>query len=59
MKTSHSASAGNALLWITAIIAAAVLLRGTEQVTIMIVILVVAGGVSIALVSNALRQDRR
>jgi len=58
MKRPHSASVGNALLWIAAIIAAVVLLKGTEQVTILIVILVVCAGVSIALVSNTLGRDQ-
>jgi hypothetical protein len=57
MKNMHSASIGNAVIWAAVIIAAAVLLRGTEHAGMMVVILGGAAGVSITIVSNALRKD--
>jgi hypothetical protein len=58
MRNVHSASIGNALIWVALIIAAAVLLRGTEQAGMMIVILGGEAGVSISIVSNALKKKR-
>lgn len=49
---------GNALIWVAAITAIAVLLRGTEQGEIVIIILAGAAGASHFLVSFGLRQDR-
>ena len=57
MKKIHSVSLGNAVIWGAVILAAAVLLRGTEHAGMMIVILGGAAGVSISIVSNALRKD--
>lgn len=56
MKKQHSASIGNAVIWAAVIIASAVLLRGTEQAGMMVVILGGAAGVSISIVSSALAQ---
>lgn len=57
MKKIHSASIGNALIWGAVIIAAAVLLRGIEHAGMMIVILGGAAGVSISIVTSALRKE--
>jgi hypothetical protein len=56
MSKIHSASIGNAVIWGAVIIAAAVLLRGTDQAGMMVVILGGAAGVSISIVSNALKK---
>ncbi|MGD8998198.1 MAG: hypothetical protein PVH80_08815 [Anaerolineae bacterium] len=48
---------GNALIWAAAIIAVAVLLRGTGQAGIVVVILGGAAGASVLLVSGALRRE--
>lgn len=57
MKKIHSASIGNAVIWVAVIIAAAVILRGTEHAGMIVIILGGAAGVSISIVSNALRKD--
>jgi hypothetical protein len=57
MKKIHSVSLGNAVIWGAVILAAAVLLRGTEYAGMMIVILGGAAGASISIVSNALRKN--
>jgi hypothetical protein len=59
MEKIHSVSIGNALIWGAVIIAAAVLLQGTEQAGMMIVILGGAAGVSISIVSSALRKEEQ
>lgn len=56
MRNLHIASIGNTAIWAAAIIAAAVLLRGTEQGGMVGVILGGAAGASISIVSNALRK---
>ncbi len=43
---------GNAVIWVAVILAAAVLLKGSPQISVMIVILTVAAGVSLYLVAN-------
>jgi len=57
VKKIHPASIGNALIWAAAIIATAVILRGSEQAGIMVVILGGAAGASVLVVSSALRGD--
>lgn len=56
MKKLDNASIANALLWAAAILASAVILRGTQYATPMIAILGGAAGVSILLVEGALRK---
>jgi hypothetical protein len=51
MKKLDKVSVGNALIW-----ASAVILRGTQYATTMIVILGGAAGVSIIIVEGALRK---
>jgi hypothetical protein len=57
MKKLNSVSIGNALIWAAAILAAGVVLRGTQYATPMIVILGGAAGVSVIIVENALRRQ--
>jgi hypothetical protein len=57
MRSIHPASLGNALIWAAAIIAVAVLVRGTEHAGTAVVILGGAAGASILLVSGALRKE--
>jgi hypothetical protein len=47
MKGVNQCSMANAFLWICAILAAAVLLKGTEYLTPMLITLAGVGGVSI------------
>jgi len=56
MKKLDSTSVANALLWAAAILASAVILRGTQYATPMIVILGGAAGVSVIMVEGALRK---
>jgi hypothetical protein len=56
MKRISPVSLGNALIWAAAIIAVAVLLRGTEQAGSVVVLLGGAAGASVILVSGALRK---
>jgi hypothetical protein len=57
MRRINPVSLGNALIWAAAIIAVAVLARGTEHAGIVVVILGGAAGASILLVSGALRKQ--
>jgi hypothetical protein len=57
MKKIHPVALGNALIWTAAILAAAALLRGADQATLVLAILGGAAGGSIITVSNALRKD--
>ncbi|MEA3376160.1 MAG: hypothetical protein U9R72_08205 [Chloroflexota bacterium] len=57
MKKIHPASLGNALIWAAAIIATAVILRGTEHAGMLVVILAGAAGASSMIVANALRGE--
>jgi hypothetical protein len=57
MKNLHPASIGNALIWGAAIIAAVILLRGSEQAGVVALILGGAAGASVVTVSNALRKE--
>ncbi|MFO7741797.1 MAG: hypothetical protein R6X31_05720 [Anaerolineae bacterium] len=57
MKKIHPASLGNALIWAAAIIATAVILRGTEHAGMLVVILGGAAGASSMIVANALRGE--
>jgi hypothetical protein len=57
MRRIHPVSLGNALIWAAAIIAVAVLVRGTERAGTVVVILGGAAGASILLVSGALRKE--
>lgn len=57
MRRLNTVSLGNALIWAAAIIAVAVLLRGTEHAGMVVVILGGAAGASILLVSGALRRE--
>jgi hypothetical protein len=57
MEKIHPASLGNALIWAAAIVAVAVILRGTEHAGIVVVILGGAAGASIMIVANALRGE--
>jgi hypothetical protein len=50
-------SLGNALIWAAAIIAVALLVRGTEQAGVVVTILGGAAGASVLLVSGALRNE--
>jgi hypothetical protein len=57
MRRMNPVALGNALIWAAAIIAVAVLLRGTGQAGIVVVILGGAAGASVLLVSGALRRE--
>lgn len=52
MKKLHPASIGNALIW-----GAAILLRGSEQAGMVVLILGGAAGASVVIVGNALRKE--
>jgi hypothetical protein len=54
MRRVNPVSLGNALIWAAAIIAVAVLVRGTEHAGMVVVILGGAAGASVLLVSGAL-----
>jgi len=56
MKKIRSAALGNALIWAAVLLAAAIILQGTDKAGIMVVILAGAAGASIVLVGNALRS---
>ena len=56
MKKVHGASLANTFIWGAAIIAAAIILRGTPQGGQVVVILGGAAGASMIIVSNALHQ---
>jgi hypothetical protein len=57
MRNINPASLANALIWAAAIIAVAVLVRGTEHAGMVVVILGGAAGASVLLVSGALRKE--
>lgn len=57
MRSKDAVSLANALIWGAAIIAVAVLLRGTEQAGVVTVILGGAAGASVVLVGAALRKE--
>lgn len=56
VKKFDNASIANAVIWAAAILASAVILRGTQYAIPMIVILGGAAGVSVLLVEGALRK---
>ncbi len=56
MKKNHSVSIGNAFIWAAAILATALLVRGSEHSGVIVTVLGGAAGASIILVSNALRK---
>ena len=56
MKRVHGASIANSLIWAAAIIAAAIVLRGTPQAGMVVVILGGAAGANIIIVGDALRK---
>jgi hypothetical protein len=58
MKKVHGASLANTLIWGAAIIAAAIILRGTPQGGLVVVILGGAAGASMIIVSNALDKAK-
>jgi hypothetical protein len=58
VKKVHGASLANTLIWGAAIIAAAVMLRGTPQGGQVVVILGGAAGASMIIVSNALNKAK-
>lgn len=55
MDKMKTAVTGNTILWIVTIAASAVLGRGSDQALLLIIIPVIAGAVSIYLVSEAAR----
>jgi hypothetical protein len=57
MRRIDPVSLGNALIWAAAIIAVAVLVRGTEHAGMVVVILGGAAGASVLLVSGALGKE--
>jgi hypothetical protein len=57
MRRINPVSLGNAVIWAAAIIAVALLLRGTEHAGMVVVLLGGAAGASILLVSGALRKE--
>jgi hypothetical protein len=57
MKKIHPAALGNALIWVAVILAAALLLRGTEYAATLIAILGGGAGTSILVVGNALSTE--
>jgi len=57
MDKMKTAVTGNAILWIVTIAASAVLGRGSDQALLLILIPVIAGAVSIYLVSQAARAS--
>jgi Na+-transporting methylmalonyl-CoA/oxaloacetate decarboxylase beta subunit len=56
MKTVNPVSLANALIWAFAILAVAIILNWSENEAMMIPVLGGAAGMSIFLVSNALRR---
>jgi hypothetical protein len=59
MKELQRASILDALIWAAAILAAAIILRGTPQAGPVVVVLGGAAGASITLLESALRKARR
>ena len=59
MKELQRASIADALIWAAAILAAAIILRGTPQAGQVVVILGGAAGASITLLESALRKACR
>ena len=59
MKTLERASLVDALIWAAAILAAAIILRGTPQAGQVVVVLGGAAGASITLLESALRKARK
>jgi hypothetical protein len=59
MKELQRASIVDALIWAVAILAAAIILRGTPQAGQVVVVLGGAAGASITLLESALRKARR
>ena len=59
MNKEHRVSIANAFIWAAAIIATAVILRGTDQGGMVVVILGGAAGMSVMLVSDVLRKKGR
>jgi hypothetical protein len=59
MKELQRASIADALIWAAAILAAAIILRGTPQAGQVVVVLGGAAGASITLLESALRKARR
>ena len=59
MKELHRASIANAAIWAAAILAAAVILRGTPQAGQVVVLLGGAAGASVVILDSALRRVRR
>ena len=57
MKKPRYISMVNALIWAAAIIAVAIILRGTEHAGTTVVILGGAAGASVILVSSAMREE--
>lgn len=57
MKNVHPVSIGNAFIWAAAILAAAILTRGTDMGGMLVVILGGAAGASVIIVSRALGQE--
>jgi hypothetical protein len=56
MRKLHGASIANSLIWAAAIVAAAIILRGTPQAGLVVVILGGTAGASITIVGDALRK---
>jgi hypothetical protein len=56
MKKFDNASIGNAVIWVATIFASAVILRGTQYATPMLVILGGAAGASVLLVEGTLHK---
>jgi hypothetical protein len=56
MKKNYVVSIGNAFIWAAAILATALLVRGSENSGIIVIILSGAAGASIIFVSSALRE---
>ena len=59
MKGLHRASIANAMIWAAAIMAAAVILRGTPQAGRVVVLLGGAAGASVVILDSALQKARR
>jgi hypothetical protein len=59
MKGLQRASIADALIWAAAILAAAIILRGTPQAGLVVVVLGGAAGASITILGSALRKARR
>ena len=56
MRKIHPASIRDAFIWAVAIVATAIMLRGTEQGGMVVVILGGAAGASVLIVGSALRK---